>query len=78
MSALLVVTQVLRTGKYFWAAGFSAVAVLFDPIVPIALSGNVSLLGGLPARVFRLAGYVEGSANTLSLDNPSGPRTESM
>lgn len=43
VSAFLVVTQALRTGKYFWAAGFSAVAVLFNPIVPIALSGNVSL-----------------------------------
>ena len=44
VSALLVVTQAIRVGKYFWAAGFSAIAVLFNPIVPIALSGNASLL----------------------------------
>jgi hypothetical protein len=38
VSALLVVTQMGRAGKYFWAAGFLAIAVLFNPIAPIALS----------------------------------------
>ena len=38
LSALLVVTQAWSAGKYFWAAGFVAVAVLFNPIVPPALS----------------------------------------
>jgi hypothetical protein len=44
VTALLVVTQAVRAGKYFWAAGFSVVAVLFNPVVPIALSGSASLL----------------------------------
>lgn len=44
VSALLVVTQAVRTGKYFWAAGFSAIAVLFNPVVPVALSRTATLL----------------------------------
>ena len=26
-------TQAVRAGKYFWAAGFVAIAVLFNPVV---------------------------------------------
>jgi hypothetical protein len=51
VSGLLVVTQAVRAGKYFWAAGFVAIAVLFNPVVPGAFSrkaflwlGSVSLL----------------------------------
>jgi Family of unknown function (DUF6804) len=44
VTALLVVTQAVRAGKYFWATGFSVMAVLFNPVVPIALSGNAPLL----------------------------------
>ncbi len=43
VSALLVVTQAVRAGKYFWAAGFVAMAVLFNPVVPLALSRNTFL-----------------------------------
>ncbi len=38
---LLVVTQAVRAGKYFWAAGVLAIAVLFNPVAPIALSGKI-------------------------------------
>ena len=38
VSGLLVVTQAVRASKYFWASGFVAIAVLFNPLVPIALS----------------------------------------
>jgi Family of unknown function (DUF6804) len=38
VSGLLVVTQAVRTGKYFWAAGFAVIAVLFNPVVPVELS----------------------------------------
>lgn len=41
--ALLVVTQSVRAGKYFWAAGFVAIAVLFNPAVPVALSRKTFL-----------------------------------
>ena len=44
VSGLLVVTQPVRASKYFWAAGFLAIAVLFNPIVPLPLPGNVFLL----------------------------------
>lgn len=43
VSALLVVAQALRLGKYFWAAGFVGIAVLFNPVVPVALSRNTFL-----------------------------------
>jgi len=43
VSALLVVTQAWRAGKYSWAAGFVAMAVLFNPIVPLALARKTFL-----------------------------------
>jgi hypothetical protein len=44
VTGLLVVMQAVRRGKYSWAAGFLAVAVLFNPVVPVALSRNAFLL----------------------------------
>lgn len=43
VAALVVVTQAFRTGKYFWGVGFVALAVLFNPIVPLVLSRQVFL-----------------------------------
>ena len=43
VSGLLVVTQAVRAGKYIWATGFLAIAVLFNPVVPIPLSGKAFL-----------------------------------
>jgi hypothetical protein len=43
LTALLVVAQTFRAHKYFWAAGFVAIAVLFNPIVPVTLSRKVFL-----------------------------------
>ncbi len=43
VSGLLVVTQAVRAGKYLWAAGFVAIAVLFNPVVPAVLSRKVFL-----------------------------------
>jgi len=43
LTALLVVTQAFRERKYFWAAGFVAIAVLFNPIVPVTLSRKMFL-----------------------------------
>ncbi len=42
-SALLVVLQACRAGKYLWGAGFLAIAVLFNPIVPVVLSRKMFL-----------------------------------
>ncbi len=43
LSALLVVVQGLRERKYLWAAGFVAIATLFNPFVPVTLSRRVFL-----------------------------------
>ena len=43
VAGLLVLTQAVRAGKYFWAAGFLAIAVLFNPVVPVALSRKILL-----------------------------------
>jgi hypothetical protein len=43
VSALLVVTQAWHAGKYSWAAGFVAIAVLFNPLVPLVLARKTFL-----------------------------------
>lgn len=43
VSALLVVVEAARAAKYFWAAGFLAIVVLFNPVVPVVLSGKIFL-----------------------------------
>jgi hypothetical protein len=44
VSALLVATQAIWANKYFWAAGFSTIAVLFNPLVPLPITGNAFAL----------------------------------
>jgi hypothetical protein len=36
-TAILVVAQAVRARKYFWAAGFVPVVLLFNPVVPVTL-----------------------------------------
>ena len=43
LTALLVIAEAVRAGKYFWAAGFVAIALLFNPVVPVALSRKMFL-----------------------------------
>jgi hypothetical protein len=43
LSALLVVAEGFRGRKYFWASGFVAIAVLFNPIVPVTLPRKMFL-----------------------------------
>lgn len=38
VSGLLVLTQAVRAGKYLWAAAFTVIIVLFNPIVPIVVA----------------------------------------
>lgn len=38
VGALLVIGQAMRARKYVWGAGFMAIAVLFNPVAPFALS----------------------------------------
>ena len=43
VGALIVATQAVAWSKYLWTAGFVAIAVLFNPVLPVALSRNVFL-----------------------------------
>lgn len=43
VAAIVVVMQAIRTGKYVWALGFLALAVLFNPAVPVPLSHRLFL-----------------------------------
>jgi len=43
LSALLLVAEGFRGRKYFWASGFVAIAVLFNPIVPVTLPRKMFL-----------------------------------
>jgi Family of unknown function (DUF6804) len=42
VGALTVATQAATRPKYLWAAGFVAIAVLYNPVAPIVLSRQVS------------------------------------
>ena len=44
VAALVVAVQAFRIGRYFWGIGFAAIAVLFNPAVPIVLSHRAFLL----------------------------------
>ncbi len=45
MGAIVVVMQAVRAQQYLWAAGFLAIAVIFNPVVLVLrLSGGLSLL----------------------------------
>jgi hypothetical protein len=43
VSGILVVTRAVRDSKYLWAAAFFTIAVLFNPVVPVALSRKTFL-----------------------------------
>lgn len=45
LSAMLVATQAVHAKKYYWAVGFYALAILFNPFAAvITLAGKLSLL----------------------------------
>ena len=43
VGAITVATEAVVQPRYLWAAGFVAISVLFNPIVPVVLSRNVFL-----------------------------------
>ena len=80
-SALLVVRQSLRAGRYSWAVGFLAIAVLFNPAIPIARSGsNILLLNGMALAAFLTAALSlrSGPALTVLSITSRLPRRESL
>ena len=43
LSSLLAITQAVSASQYFWAAGFLTIAIIFNPIVTLGLSGKTLL-----------------------------------
>ena len=43
-TALMVVAQTVLAHKYFWAVGFVAIAVLFNPVAPLTISRLIFLI----------------------------------
>ncbi len=41
--AILVVVQAMGATKYLWAVGFGVIAMLYNPVVPLAPARSVSL-----------------------------------
>ena len=55
-AAIVVFVQAARAGKYIWMAAFLAVATMFNPIMPIAISPNLLLtLNVLTAGLFMVS-----------------------
>jgi len=77
VSALLVVAQAISASKHFLAAGFSTIAVLFNPLVPLPITRNAFVLleGVLSRGVSRLTSRIEDTTDTLCTVN-NQPGTE--
>jgi hypothetical protein len=81
VSALLVVAQAVRAAKYFWAAGFLAIVVLFNPVAPIVLSAKILLwLNWVCLAAFLVSLAVLKRSPTLSIPSITNrtPRSESL
>jgi len=81
VSALLVVAQAIWASKYLWAAGFSTIAVLFNPLVPFPITGNAFvLLEWVCLAAFLVSLTVLKLRPTLSVMSITSraPRTESL
>jgi len=81
VSAVLLVRQAIRAGKYSWAVVFVAIAALFNPIVPIARSGSDILwLNALGLVTFLTAALALRSGRRLTVLSITSrlPRRESL
>jgi uncharacterized protein DUF6804 len=73
VSALLVVRQAFRVGRYAWAFGFLTIAALFNPVVPIVLSRRVFLgLDWLCLMTFLISLAVLSRSPVLSIPSITG------
>lgn len=80
-AAALVVIQATRSGKYLWTAAFLVVAVLFNPLVPMALHGSIFIWVDLLCLTMFLAStaYLQTSPRlTIASVTNTGPRSESL
>src|SRR5215510_4624618 len=81
VSAVLLVRQAIRAGKYSWAVVFVAITALFNPIVPIARSGsNVLWMNALGLATFLTAAVALRSGRRLTVLSITSrlPRRESL
>jgi hypothetical protein len=78
VTALLVVAQASRSRKYWWAAAFLVITVLFDPVVPVELPGRFYLLLDLSCLLAFLGSVVTlRTKPVLSIPSIVGRRTGS-
>lgn len=74
MAALVVSAQAFYRSSYFWAAVFLALACLFNPIRPIALSASMGLVVEMTAAIlFMIALAVLRSKPRLSIASITAP-----
>ena len=81
VSGLLIAAQAVRSGKYPWAVGFFAIAVLFNPVVSIARSArDVLWLNGIGLAAFLTAAIAlkAGPVRTVLSITSHLPRRESL
>lgn len=80
-AAVMVVIQATRSAKYLWAAAFFVVAVLFNPLLPLAFPGSIFIWVDLLCLTMFLAAtaYLQ-SRPRLSVESVTntGPRSESL
>jgi hypothetical protein len=80
-TAALVALQAGRESKYLWAAGFWVVAVLFNPLAPIAVSHNTFVWLNLLSAIMLLASlvYLKNPPRlTIASVTDPGARSESL
>ena len=80
-SGLLVAAQAIRAGKYSWAVGFLGIAVLFNPVIPIARAGrDVLWINGVGLAAFLAAAVAFKARPALTVLSITSrlPRRESL
>lgn len=80
-SGALLVRQAIRAGQYFWAVVFLVMAVLFNPVLPVARSAsNVLWVNALGLVTFLVSAVALRSGRRLTVLSivDRSPRRESL
>jgi hypothetical protein len=81
IAALFVFGQALDANKFIWAVGFLAIALIYNPVVPIRFSGRISLWldwMGLMTFLISLVALKRRPKLTLVSVTNQSPRSESL
>jgi hypothetical protein len=81
VSGLLIAAQAIRVGRYSWGVGFLAIAVLFNPVIPIASAGrDVLWIDGVGLAAFLAAAVAFKTRPALTVLSITShlPRRESL